>query len=204
MARQLATPNHENRTFISLAKENGLHPVFLEYFDDKFTSNNKYKHSLGQLRIQDKTDKNGNKVVENITVIDFNKSNGKKLKNIKTLWGESLVDFHKRLFDLYNLKDFSFFEETNWYKKGNEGPIEFYTNFFLLVTCFGILFENFLLLEDDVEGKFTKDVVLPALKRTIHLTGVKPLIVPVEAVDLETDDFWYYHLPIVKKAIKSI
>ena len=84
MARQLATPNHENRTFISLAKENGLHPVFLEYFDDKFTSNNKYKHSLGQLHIQKKIDKNGNKVVENITIIDFNKSNGKKLKEVKS------------------------------------------------------------------------------------------------------------------------
>ncbi|KKP86537.1 MAG: hypothetical protein UR90_C0027G0001, partial [Parcubacteria group bacterium GW2011_GWC1_35_8] len=63
MARQLATPNFENKRFISLAKENKLHPVFVEYFDDKFTSNNKYKHSLGQLHIQNKIDKNGNRVV---------------------------------------------------------------------------------------------------------------------------------------------
>jgi len=202
MARQLATPNFENKRFISLAKENKLHPVFVEYFDDKFTSNNKYKHSLGQLHIQNKIDKNGERVVEKVTIIDFNKSNGKKLKEIKTLWGESLIDFHKKLFDLHELEDFSFFEETSWYEKKDEKPIDFYINFFLLVTCFGILFENFLLLKEDIEGEFTKDVILPALEKVINLTGVKPLIVPVEAMDLETDDFWYYHLPIIKKGIK--
>lgn len=204
MARQLATPNHENRRFLSLAGENNLHPAFIEYFDDKFVSNNKYKHSLGQLHVQDKIDKNGNGVVEKITIIDFNKSNGKKLREVKTLWGESLVDFHKKLFDLYKLKGFSFFEETEWYKKEGEKPIEFYTNFFLLITCFGILFENFLLLKDDAESEFTKGVVLPALEKAINLTGVKPLIVPVEEVELEGDDFWYYHLPIVKKAVREI
>lgn len=202
MARQLATPNCENRTFIALAKENKLHPVFFEYFDDKFTSNNKYKHSLGQLQIQNKMDKNGDRVVEKINIIDFNKNDGKKLKDVKTLWGESLVDFHKKLFDLYGLKDFSFVEETDWYEKKGEKAIEFYVNFFLLVTCFGILFENFLLLKNNIEGEFTKDVVLPALEKVINLTGVKPLIVPVESVNSETDDFWYYHLPIIKKAIK--
>ena len=77
MARQLATPNYENRRFISLVKENGLHPVFIEYFDDKFTSNNKYKHSLGQLHIQNKIDKNGKECVEKITIIE-----GWDLRNI--------------------------------------------------------------------------------------------------------------------------
>lgn len=203
MARQLATPNHENRMFISLLKESGLHPVFLEYFDDKFTSNNKYKHSLGQLQIQNKINKNGKQYIEKITIIDFNKYNGKKLKEIKTLWGESLVNFHKKLFNLHSLKDFSFFEETNWYEKKNEKPIQFYINFFLLVTCFGILFENFLLLKDDAETKFTKDVVLPALEKAINLTGVKPLIVPLDPLDLEADNLWYYHLPKIKRVIPS-
>lgn len=202
IARQLATPNFENRRFISLAKESGLHPVFLEYFDDKFTSNNKYKHSLGQLQIQNKKDKNNQECIEKITIVDFNKSNGKKLKEVETLWGESLVNFHKNLFDLYNLKDFSCVEETSWYVKKDEKPIEFYSNFFLLVTCFGILFENFLFSKNEAESNFTKNVILPALENVINLTGVKPLIVPVEAIDLETDDFWYYHLPVVKKSIK--
>ena len=125
-----------------------------------------------------------------------------KLKDIKTLWGESLIDFHKKLFDLYNINDVSFLNEIDWYEKKNEKPIDFYVNFFLLITCFGILFENFLALKGDTEAKFTKDVVLPALEKVINLTGVKPLIVPLEPIDIETDNFWYYHLPIVKKLIK--
>ena len=95
--RQVATPNYETRRFISLAKENDLHPVIFEYHDDKFTSNNEFKHSLGQLHIQKKNRKNSNFSVEKITIIDFNLHNGKKFKDIKTLWLEPLVDFHKKL-----------------------------------------------------------------------------------------------------------
>ncbi|MFA6386289.1 MAG: hypothetical protein WCW04_00760 [Candidatus Paceibacterota bacterium] len=206
MARQIATPNYENRMFLSMAKDNNLNPVFVEYFEDKFTSNNKYKHSLGQLDICDHTDKQKKHCLEKITIVDFNKYNGKKLKEVKTLWGESLIDFHKKLFDLYNIKDFSFFNELDWYSKDKdkEKPIDFYINFFLLTTCFGILFENFLVLKDkkNAEGEFTKKVVLPALEKVINLTGVKPLIVPIDSFDLEEDNFWFYHLPIVKNNIK--
>lgn len=203
IARQLATPNHENRMFISLVKENGLHPVFLEYFDDKFTANNKYKHSLGQLYIQDEISSKEKKFLQKIKIIDFNKYDGKKLKETKTLWGESLIHFHKKLFNLYKLKDFSFFEETSWYEKNGETPTEFYINFFLLVICYGILFENFLLAKNETETKFTKDVVLPALEKVIGLIGIKPLIVPLEPLDLEAEQFWYYHLPKVKAAIPN-
>ncbi len=205
MARQLATPNHENRVFISLAQDNDLHPFFLEYFDDKFTSNNKYKHSLGQLHIQNKRDRNGDECVEKISVIDFNKANGKKLKEIKTLWGEPLIDFHKNLFDLYGLEGFSFIEEEkDWYKKkGDETPLDFYINFFLLLTCYGILFENFLIEKNDDESEFTKEIILPALDEVVRLTGVKPLIVPIGALELENEDFWYHHLSIIKNNIKK-
>ncbi len=201
MARQLATPNYENRAFISIANDNNLHPVFFEYFDDKFTSNNKYKHSLGQLHINNRVDKNGDDVIEKINIIDFNKNNGKKINEIKTLWNESFVDFHKKLFGLYNLYNFSFFQETDWYEKRDEKPIEFYTNFFLLISCYGILFENFTSSIDDPEGKFSIDVVLPALEIVTNLTGIKPLIVPIPPMDLESDDLWYSHLSIINKLI---
>lgn len=202
MARQLATPNRENRVFISTANKNNLHPVFLEYFDDKFTSNNKYKHSLGQLLIQDESDEKNSKTVEKIKIVDFSKYDGKALKDVKTLWGESLVDFHKKIFKLCGIENFSFFNEIDWYEKHNEKPFDFYKNFFLLITCYGILFENFLWSKDNSESKFTRDVILPALEEVINLTGVKPIIVPIDPFDMEMDSFWYQQLPIVKKLIK--
>jgi len=200
MARQIATPNNENRMFISIAQENNLTPVFFEYFDDKFTSNNKYKHSLGRIHIYKGKDKKGNEKLEKINIIDFNKYNGKKLKDVKTLWGESLVDFHKKLFKLYDLDGFYFYNELDWYKKNNEKSIDFYYNFFILLTCYGILFENYLISKDS-EGDFTKNIVLTTIEKVVNLTGVKPLIVPSEAFDLETDDFWICHLPKIKKEI---
>jgi hypothetical protein len=204
MARQLATPNHENRIFINMAIESGLKPVFIEYFEDKFTANNKYKHSLGQLHIQNNLKSIQNNYFEKVNIIDFNKYNGKKIKEVKTTWGESIIDFHKNLFKVYDINNISFINEIDWYEKKDETPIDFYVNFFILITCFGILFENFLILKNDDEGLFTKTVILPALNRAIELTGVKPLIVPIEAIDLEEDDFWYQHLPIVKEYISKI
>src|SRR3989344_6431539 len=47
--RQIATPNHDVHWFVELTKDHGLTTVFFEYHKDKFTSNNEFKHSLGQL-----------------------------------------------------------------------------------------------------------------------------------------------------------
>ncbi len=202
IARQLATPNHESRMFINIAKENNLKPVFFEYKEDKFTSNNKYKHSLGQLHLSDSLNSKGEDLVEKINIIDFNLHNGKKLSEIKTLWNESIVDFHKNLFSHYKIDGVYFHDESAWYKENNADTIDFvYVNFFLLFTCYGILFENFL-VSTDSEGEFTKNVVLPSIEKVIELTGVKPLIIPIGPLDIETDNFWYHHLPHIKDLIK--
>lgn len=203
IARQIATPNYENRMFLSIAKENDLIPVFFEYIDDKFTSNNKYKHSLGQLNIKKYLDKDNNDCMEKITIIDFNKYNGKKLKDIKTFWGESLQDFHKRLFESYNLNGHYFHDESDWYHINEINDIQSaYYNFFLLFTVNGILFENFI-TTPGTESEFTKKVVLSCLEKVINDTGIKPLIVPIPPMDLETEDFWYSYSPITKNLIPN-
>jgi hypothetical protein len=114
LARQLATPNHENKLFISITKENKLKPVFFEYYDDKFTSNNAYKHSLGQIKIGSGLGKNGVDIFEKISIVDFNKFNGRKIKDVETIWGEKLVDLHRKLFSLYDMDGVSFYDENNW------------------------------------------------------------------------------------------
>lgn len=204
LGRQIATPNHETKMFIKITKENNLFPVFFEYYDDKFTSNNNYKHSLGQLQLQTKGfDKYGDYRFEKITIIDFNKYNGKKLRDTKTLWGEFLIDFHKRLFSEqdFALKDLYFYDGSEWFKKhGGQKAISFYTNFLSLFLCHGILFENFLTSKDE-DGEFTKNIFLPALEKVINLTGVKPLIIPIGPLDIENDNFWFHHLLKIKKII---
>ena len=194
LCRQIATPNHETKMFLSITKDNNLFPLLFEYHDDRFVPENEFKHSLGQLHLQKKKDRKGYAQVERITIVDFTKNSGKKLKNIKTLWEEPLIDFHKKLFYFhgYESKDFDFYDGSSWYKENGEKAINYYTNFFLLFTCFGILFENFL-ISKDAEGEFTRDIVLPAIKEVFELTGIKPLIIPVGPLDVENDSLWYYH-----------
>jgi hypothetical protein len=202
-ARQIATPNNESRRFISIAKENNLHPVFFEYHDDKFTpNNNMFKHSLAQICLQKKLDCNGNDYSKKITIVDFNEYSGKKIKNIKTLWSEPLISFHRKLFESHGQleKDFSFYDGSDWYKRNGGIAINYYTNFLILFVCFGILFENFEITKNG-EGDFTKNILLPSLEKVINLVGIKPIIVPLEPIDLEADSFWLHHLPNVKEFI---
>src|SRR3989338_6746540 len=89
------------------------------------------------------------------TVVDFNLNNGKKFKEIKTLWGESFVDFHRKLFTVHDYKteDFHLYNASDWFKKNGGKAVGYYTNLLLMFTCFGILFENFLISKDS-EGDF--------------------------------------------------
>jgi len=202
--RQIATPNHETRRFLSLAKENNLSPVIFEFHDDKFTSNNEFKHSLGQLHIQNKNSKNNNYSVEKITIVDFNLHGGKKFKDVKTLWLEPLIDFHRKLFTIhdYNTDDFHLYDASMWFKKNGGKAVDYYVNFLLLFTCYGILFENFLTSKNS-EGDFTKNIVLPAIEKVINIAGVKPIVVPLEPLDSETDIFWVHHLSKIKTKIPN-
>ena len=105
-----------------------------------------------------------------------------------------MIDFHRRLFLACNYcpEDFHAHDTSNWYKNNGGKAIKYYTNFFLLFITHGILFENFLTIKN-TEGDFTKNIVLPSLEKAINLVGVKPLIVPLEPLDTETDEYWYYY-----------
>ncbi len=205
LARHIATPNHESRRFIQIAKEYNLYPVFFEYLDDKFTANNPYKHSLGQLQVQKKEpNKHKHTLIEKITIVDFNTHTGKKLRDVQTLWNEPLVSFHRKLFDSQNYKtgDFYFHDGSEWYKNNGGKSKEYYTNFLLLFITNGILFENFLTSQDE-EGAFTKEIVLPAIENILNLVGVKPLIIPVGPLEIEADNLWFNLLPKTKELIPN-
>lgn len=200
--RHLATPNHDTHWFVELTKDHGLKTTFFEYHSDKFTSNNDFKHSLGQLRIHDNINKKGTNTEEKITIVDFNKNNGKRLRDIVTLWNEPLIDFHKRLFEVcgYEKNDFCFYDMSQWFKDNGAKATTYYTNMLLMFVYHGILFENYLLSES--EGEFTKKIFLPAFENASVLAGVKPLIVPIPPMDNEDDSHWVSYNKKVKSLIK--
>jgi hypothetical protein len=201
-ARQVATPNFDTQRFIKLTKENKLETILFEYPDDKFTSNNIFKHSLGQIRVHNGLDHNGNYLVEKINIIDLVKHDGKKLKDIMTFWGEPLIGFHKKLFKHYKLPDDLIFHNiSEWYKRNGGNASGYYKNYLLLFVVHGILFENFL--TGGKEGSFSKAIVLPAIEDIINLTGMKPLIVPLEPIDMENEEYWIGHPPEIKNLIQQ-
>ena len=75
MFRQVVTPNYEIRRFLSVPDATELIPVFWEYYDDKFTSNNPLKYYLGKLGFHVGIGKSGLHRRIDTTIIDFNISN---------------------------------------------------------------------------------------------------------------------------------
>lgn len=201
--RQIATPNFDSEFFLSLAEGNDLTPVFFEYFEDKFTSNNNFKHSLGQLRIHDGINKNGDYKIEKITIVDFAEEDGNKLKNVKTLWGEPLTSFHHNLFNVYSFskENIVFYDLSSWLEKHGALASNYYKYFFSLLIKDAILFENYL--TTGMEGEFSKKYVLPAIEFAHKEFGLKPLIVPIPPMEVEEDEHWISYNVKIKELIKK-
>ena len=187
--RQLFTPNYEFLRFRAVADALEIEPLFWEYHDDKFTSNNPMKHALGKMHINRGVNKNNGIRVENKNIIDFNKSNGKKIKEVKTIWGQSLIDFHHELLDIFSPNTTQYlFDASEWFHINQSSAKNYYKSYMTLFVRNAILFENFLLEGNELE--FTKSVFLPLFIQVWKQTGIKPLIVSLAPTHIEGDIFW--------------
>ena len=196
LARQLATPNFEFMQFSSFASNlYGFKKVLFEMDKDKFTpSNNITKYHLGKLVFNNNTINHGGN--KSIMTVNFNEYSGKKITDVKTIWGQSFVDFHHELLQYSVDNNFAcntrLFEGSEWLYKFGKTANEYYINFLSLFLQNGILFENFL-LKEKAEQIFTREVFLPAFIKIIHETGVKPLIVSYLPIETEGGNAWNYY-----------
>ena len=194
--RFIATPNFEFKLFSDMAKQIELSPIFMEYLDDKFCTRNQDKIYLGKVVLFHK--KNGEKdsIICRKKVIDLEKNDNKVFKNIKTLWGENLIDFHHNLFSKYypNVERFNVSD----FRSNGENSYETYLKVFSLFLNHGILFENYFVNANVDERRFTLEVVKPAFMKIKEIFGVKPLIVPLISYKEEGDLFWQYYPDNIK------
>jgi len=200
--RQGITSNYEVRRFISITDASSLTPIFIDHSVDKFVAKNEWKYFLGKVFFYLGKDKFGQTQQESIKIINFDGCEGKIMTDIKTLWGQSMIDFHRELFlkNFPHLQD-SIFDASVWLSQEG-GAAQYYKKALKLFIKNAILFENFL-LDDNGEAKFIKDVFLPAFIHVIEETGYKPLIVALEPTDIEGESFWMYHPPEEKGYILS-
>ncbi|KKQ52433.1 MAG: hypothetical protein US70_C0009G0028 [Parcubacteria group bacterium GW2011_GWD2_38_11] len=202
ISRNIITPNQELLYFLDLAGHTDLKPIGLEGVEDKFCTKNYDKVSLGKLSFL--KNKNANKdsnESSNIAIIDMADSDGKRLCDIKTFWGENLVDFHYRLLESYGISIESF-DDFKWCKhiSGKSGILEYYKKFFAFFVCYGILFDNFIVKRN--EKQFTDEVVTKSFKEIEVIFGVKPLIVPL--LPQEDDDHWYFRSYLDNDSISEL
>lgn len=198
LSRDLVSPNFETKKFIEFVKKNNiLKPVFWEYYSDKFSPDvNMSKRSLAKMTFHFGFDKSGNDRIRNMTVVDFNLYNGKKINEVKTLWGQSLVEFHHELLGFIHpdiiKKEVVLFDATEWYKSVGEKVSVYYENLLLLYLKNGILFEEYV-LDDQHESVFIKNVFLPAFIKIYKETGFKPLICHLDSKNKSNNNFGMYY-----------
>lgn len=191
--RQITAANYENRRFLNLVNaSDAIEPLFWEYLEDKYTPN-ELKRPWGKLHFYHGKGKKGGDIVERINIIDFNASNGKKIIEVETLWGESLLEFHHALLkDRLKLSDPTlFYDASGWFSRQGAKAKNYYESFLTLFVRHGILFEDFML--EAKESDFIQKVFIPAFLMVWKKTGHKPLIANLAAPRLEGQRFWYCH-----------
>lgn len=187
--KYIFSPNKELDNFIKLSDVLGLEKCLLEY-NGKFVSKNIEKYFLCKMYFTQGLNKNNTDIFISERVVDFNKYEGENMKNIDTLWGENLVDFHHKLVDLrYPGLSKNIISINEWFDRNNNVEGEWYTAFLALFVVNGILFENYL-PEDPEENVFIMEKLKPSLLKIKDIFGVTPLIVPAVPIVEGSDVHW--------------
>lgn len=181
LGRHILTSNIECLMFLKIAKKSGLNLMGIEYYDDKFLTMNRSKLSLGKMTMVCNKKKSKK---DSFNIFNLQENNGKKFSEIKTFWGESLIDFHHRL--ICNIEpNINLVDMSDWIKGKGKKAVDFYLYYLALFVRNGILFDNYLTKGE--ESEFTKNIFLPNYKKVLEYFGVKPLIVQLVPKEHEED-----------------
>lgn len=200
LARHINTPDKEFFRFLELARKIGLQPVCPELLSDKFLAKNSDKYYLGKLFFYNGKGKNGGDKISTLRIIDFNNSEGKRISDLKTIWGENLVDFHHTILKAA----FPEMEGKNpnmsvWFSRKKKTLNDFYRYFLSFFLCHAILLESFV---TQGEKTLLSESVLPQFNWLQDKFGVKPLIVRLLPENRESQQIWCCHPEFVKKLLK--
>ena len=201
LARHIATPNFETLRFIELAKPSGLPVVIGEDLKDKFVSNNSLKRSLCKMSIMKGTARNGDEIMENFTIVDFARAQGKPLCEINTIFGDTLPEFHQKLFKMVYPEGVTIVDETQWVDHNrSETLFEQYKKMFALFIVHGIMFEWY----PPAEESLFNNVVIPAFAFIEKEFGCRPLVCELVSEEMADDKNWESYPSIIYPFIKAM
>lgn len=203
LGRQLATPNFEFFRFIQLANQINLSPVVPEYREDIFHTRNIDKYHWAKLVFYHGVGRKGGIKTSSESIIDINKSQGKRFAQICSSSGCNICDFHHTL--LHSIAadcTCEILDISDWFNRKGKSPKLFYNSLLSLFVCYGVLFESFL--ADKWEKEFNEFIVLPAVENIQRLFGLKPLIVPLYPIDKEYESYWRLYPENLKALVQQM
>lgn len=203
IGRHIGTPDREFERFLKLCNKAGVDPYCFEQTEDKFTAKNFTKYALTSLPFSLGLNRNLKNIVKNEKIIDFNGAEGKKLSELKTLWGEGLVSFHHFfLQEIFPVMKGRLVDTSNWFLGSSDRVKCYYELVFTLAVSNSILFEDFDLLKE--ENNFVAKTVIPIFNEIRDRFGVKPIIVKISNVgEHESDPYWYSYSEKLKEVMDT-
>ena len=186
LARAVFTADDELDRLLKISRSVLLAPLCIEFTKDRCVSRNPDKYSLCKLTFRVGTQE------KKLRVIDFKEYDGKPFSEIRTLSGQSLIEFHHCLIAHAHPRcKLALTDSSDWLQSFSGFHVDYLPYLALFITQ-GILLENFL-YQDELERKFTEERVLPAFAKIFEIFGVKPLIVRVYSAAEESDPkYWQY------------
>jgi hypothetical protein len=211
LSRHIGTPNFETLRFIHLMRQFDMKVVVTQDSKGVFVPFNSIKKALAKLPVSVRLTQQGHKLneqYENITIVDFNAFDGKTFSEIKTLWGENLIDFHTRLFSELGVQPVEVPDDAEWVDRHHrENLLEHYKHLLSLFIVHGIFFENYD-MKDSHERYFVMNVLRPAFQFVENKFGYRPLIVQAFPTTFESNRFWVSYptkvLEVVRKSMSTL
>lgn len=201
--RCICTPDDEFRRFLDLCGKIKLMPVGFENSQDKFHCGNFTKYGLTKMQFKRGINKHLKHYIEQETVIDFNSSGGRRMCDLKTFWGENLVDFHHFFLQkVFPIMKNRVVDISEWLQRKGGSPDKYYFSVLSLSVCHAVYFDDYDLLES--EKGFTDEIILPAFKAVKEHFGVKPVIVKVSnAGEHDADAYWWCYSKETKAIMEN-
>jgi hypothetical protein len=177
--------------FFEHNKEINVKPYCFEFTEDVFCSRSFTKHALGYPPFSTGRNKHSVQMVIREKIINFDRAEGRLLSDLKTLWGESLVNFqHWFLLSMFPGMQGRVVDGSNWLMRKGGRPALYYPSLISLAVAQVVYFDDFLDL--DQEADFTKNIVVPSFENVKKCFGLKPLIVKISRVnEFQSDPWWW-------------
>lgn len=200
LARDAATPNFEVLRFIELTKAYSLPSVIGQDTHARFSSENDFEYALGVMPIVVKVTPDREALTEDVRVIDVIQAEGKKLKDIQTLFGTDFVTFHNDLLNKIYPNAAEFHGNGPWIDRHHRGDhLEYYKKVLALSLVHGVFFEFY----EPCDQQFAVDVFHKAFDFVEKEFGKKPLVCQLQRVEIEKNRTCEAYPSVVYRFVKD-